>query len=44
MTLSAGSRGSDHIQLAPISRQQLLRDDVEFDDLTGLLAHILVGR
>jgi len=32
------------IDTGPVSREQLNRDDVEFDDLSGLFARILLGR
>jgi hypothetical protein len=32
------------IETAPISSKQMLGDDVEFDELTGMLARILLGR
>jgi hypothetical protein len=32
------------IDTGPVSREQLSRDDVEFDDLTGLFARVLLGR
>jgi len=32
------------IDTGPVSREQLSRDDVEFDDLTGMFARLLLGR